>query len=266
MSNLEATPLLYWRLLRLELPSGAAVRDGGEAGLAAGRRVAAVRNLFFSLLDREDATDLFEIGAHEATASRVFVQGKAGRRAHAYEASPSIFERTRQEVQEPGVHLHNRAVAAEAGMVRFLVPKEERLSQLGSMKRRTSFHMEADAIEIEAITLDGAAELADVSSSAHCGLWIDVEGAEMEVLTSGLSLLPKTEVIYIELSDDCPYEDNAHPLRVFAFLMDRGFVPICRDSQFPRTYNVLFCRNTVVDRQFDLISKFYTEQQQTQVL
>jgi FkbM family methyltransferase len=238
------------------------MRDPGEGGVAAAHRVNAVRQLYFGLIDQLDVVTLLEIGAHEAETSVAFVAGDPERRrAHAYEASPRVFERTADLIADSGVVLHNKAVGAEAGTARFHMPRDERLAIWSSMKARADMGP-ADEVEVEVVTLDqAAAEAGCLGRGRRTALWIDVEGAEADVVAGGSATLSEaTAVAYIELNDEPRHEGGVMSVTVIERLLEHGLLPIARDAQFPGVYNVLFLHADLLEAATPLLSTFLLSQ------
>lgn len=240
-----ATAALYARQLWSELPSKATTHAGDENRKQAAMRVRRVRSIFFALAAGAD--DLIEIGAHHAEASVRFVQDHTGRRAFAYEANPAVCAEAAKMHEGKPIHFFNVALGEQDGSASFFVPVAEHLKIWASLKQRNIKPVEQVEITVPMQTLETAMAQAGAGRSA---IWIDVEGAQLEIFRAGKDFLETSvDAIYVELYDKKMFENSATSIEVLAFLIDRGFVPVARDNQFPNAYNLVAVhRRVYLDR------------------
>lgn len=255
--------ILYARQLIAELPTTANMRDPEPGGRASAHRVNSVRALFTDLLRRAEARTFLEIGCHEAEASVRFVTEKPCRVAHAVEANPYVFERTRAALTSDRIVLHNAAVSDRRGRMTFNVPVDPTLAHFGSLKQREG-NARTQPVEVDAITLDDVAQAAAVAlpGPRDVGLWIDVEGAALEVLLGGQTALARVAAAYLEVQDSNVFEQGGDALAVIAHLVAQGFVPVARDNQFPGAFNLLFAHHTLYRAAHDLVANFHVRARQ----
>ncbi len=239
-----ATAILWWRQLCSELGLSGVGTTQGKLGEVAKQRHSALINLFFSLLHELEIELFMEIGAHEAGASKHFVwQNKQGR-AIAYEPAPAVFARTVESGIPERMEIHECAVGARNGEIKFFQPTDARNQPMGSTRRRLGHvggtPMEVTEVTASIITLKEAARRANPMDGRRTALWIDVEGQALEVLSSGQSFLrDEVAAVYIEVQDFNSYEGSATSLEVLQLLLSLGFIPVARDNQHSDAFNLL---------------------------
>jgi FkbM family methyltransferase len=258
----DQAAILWWRQLRLELGSSAHRRTPGPAGLAAMERVKALRELFFRILRLNDVRLLIEIGAHKAEASRRFVRMKEGARAVAYEASPDVYKRVVDAGIPPGVELINAAVGPENTTAPFFVPEDEKMQHWSSLRKRLIHPVPVREVQVSMVTLDQAGRTAaGEGPAADTALWIDVEGAALDVLNSGRDFLKeRVLVVFLEMSDAETYENSNTSLDILQLLLQCGFVPVARDNQYRDAYNLLAVRSSVYQSMLEIMERWLSTQ------
>ena len=77
-------------------------------------------------------------------------------------------------------------------------------------------------------------------------LWIDAQGAEMQVLQGADKVLEIVDFLYIEVADEALYAGGAVAGDVISFLESRGFVVHSeyRSRNWPHPGNILLERRT----------------------
>lgn len=254
-----ALAALYAKQLILELPTVANMRDPGEDGRDAAHLVNALRRLFFDTLDQTQSTVFVEIGCHHAEASRQFVEGRDGRRAFAFEAIPAIFEEALDLCRDLPIQLFNLAVGSRDGETIFHVPREDRLKVWGSTRKRTDVQVPTDQIVVEMARLDTLADRLDMTVSGRAAaLWMDVEGAVLDILRGGASFLRSSvSVLYVEMYERAFFESRLDTLDIYELLIEAGFIPVARDNQFPGAYNLVAVHQNVYRHCYELIASHH---------
>jgi FkbM family methyltransferase len=237
--------VIQWHQLWLGLRSSATIASSGDAAKVTAGRVNALRELFFALTADMAVTNLLEIGAMHAECSRRFVK-TPGHRAIAYEAAARNYNKALADPLPNGLDLINCAIGGKRGEVSFFLPIDERAEQWGSLRKRLERAVPVEEFKVPMITLDEAAvHFVRTQSIRDLALWIDVEGAALEVLASGpKSLQNHVGVIYVELNDRNVYEDGGTSLQVLELMLKSGFIPVARDNQFPGAWNLLLVHET----------------------
>ncbi|MGL6210472.1 MAG: FkbM family methyltransferase [Paracoccaceae bacterium] len=251
-----ATAALFARQLYAELPTNATMRSTGDDRKLAAVRVRRLRELFFALASGAD--DLIEIGAHHAEASARFVTDRPGRRAFAYEANPEVCAEAVAIHADKPIRFFNVALGDHDGTASFFVPVDARLKVWASLKQRQQRAVEQVEITVPMQTLDAAMAAAGAGRSA---IWIDVEGAQLDVFSQGKTFLETSvDAIYVELYDKKMFAGAANSVEVLAFLIERGFVPVARDNQFPGAYNLVAVSARIYADNLEAIMAFMDRQ------
>lgn len=254
--------VLWWRQLLTELDSPALTRSAGLDGKRAARRVAQLRELFFKLVTELRLDCLLEVGANQAETSRRFVHENPGGRAVAFEASPDNFRRATQEPLPDRMEMTNCAVGGRTGTVSIFVPQDQRIAGLTSTRRRIDADLKVTEVRVPMITLEEAGRrLPSLSGHRDVALWVDVEGAALEVLTSGPSLITKrVGALYVEVGDRNVYEGGGTVLEILALLSGMNFIPVARDNQYRGAWNLLAVHETAYFSARDTLAQWLYRQ------
>jgi FkbM family methyltransferase len=231
---------LWWRQLLSELGSAADTGTPGLPGQVAKARHKAVADLFFLLLKASAVDCLIEVGAHYAEASKQFIALKPNARAIAYEAAPEIYERAIARGLPDQVTMYNCAVGAEPGAAKLFLPRDQSYQVWASTRKRTA-GVEVQEIDVPVISLDIAARtMVSTGDNRDLAIWIDVEGASLDVLHGSADLLKRrVAMTYIEVNDFSTYEGSATSLDIISLLLQHGFIPVARDNEYHDAWNLL---------------------------
>jgi FkbM family methyltransferase len=206
--------------------------------------VAAVKNIFKKMLGRPLETDwrdavpgpllkrlpagreitVVDVGAFDGDFTRALSQKFPVAHAVLVEAVPHRAEKLRAEFQAPRFTVCECAACDRAGMVEFELNTMEETSSLLKIHRDVpaiaTLHLgAARTLRVEARTLDEiTAPLGDIDV-----LKIDVQGAEVRVLSAGHATLARTRYIWIEVSFQELYEGSATFFEVYDALDRAGF-------------------------------------------
>lgn len=124
---------------------------------------------------------------------------------HLYEANPQTFEKLKTKFAEKNnIFLHNYAVDKVIGKTKFYensIIGTGSLLELSMNKFANTVDIETiKEFEVETITLDAHYQDIDIDI-----LWIDVQGAEKQVLDGAENLLKRVNSIFIEVQHDKSY-------------------------------------------------------------
>src|SRR5690606_7276596 len=108
-----------------------------------------------------------------------------------------------------------------------------------SILRRVGNNVEYDKQRVACTTLDDYFQDADKNNIV---LWIDVEGATLQVLNGGRKVLGACSLAFVEVSDQTFWKDELAGSGVIEYMYGLGFIPVARDFQFVGQYNVIFAR------------------------
>jgi FkbM family methyltransferase len=195
-----------------------------------------------------------EIGAREARFSRWLRAVAPHAHCLAFEANPFVHEQYAAGLAEAGVDYRHLAITDVEGTVDLRIPREfynpehdrrfskDRTSGMASLvdHRMAEVH---DEVPVPGMRLDDVVRRdTDLDEGDEVVVWIDVEGASEQVLTSGAEVLRRAALVYIEVESQPVWEGQWLDVDVARFLAGCGLVPLLRDVQRPRQYNVVYVR------------------------
>lgn len=179
-----------------------------------------------------------EIGAHAAEYSRAM--SKKGIKSIAFEASPAVYDKFKSSID--GFEYISLAMSDYNGTVSFNIDTAYNPADAGhnSIKDfNLSWRVNGDPVTVSCSTLDSYFnDLQDEKIS----LWIDVEGANKEVLLGGIDLLSKVQTIYIEVENIQFWKDQWIRQDVIDFLESHGFVLTREFTAYPDQTNCIFVK------------------------
>ena len=200
---------------------------------------------------------IMDIGSNDGEEILEFLELYPGCRIYAIEADPESFKRLQNRFdQDSRVKCFNLAIADINGTINFncssgFAKKEQRRTNTqhdysGSIlkpKLHLKIHPNVKfekKIEVNCMTLDSF--IVSHNLLAPDFLWIDVQGAEYNVLRGGIETLKKTKAIYTEYSLKELYEGQKDLWFISNYLKDAGFklekrfkddALFCRSEPFP---------------------------------
>jgi FkbM family methyltransferase len=203
-----------------------------------------VVELFRRLCRRLQPAVVLEIGAHEATFSRWAAEELPDARVLAFEANPHVHEKYAGTLAGTRVDYRNLAVGPTNGEVVLNLPLEVRGKPRTLTSRMASLAVHTRAtdqvqVTVPAVRLDDHVRLAE---GERVVAWIDVEGANEAVLTSGPSILDRTDALYVEVERETTWEGQWLDQDVAVELRRHGLLPVARDLKRRHQYNVLYVR------------------------
>jgi FkbM family methyltransferase len=138
-----------------------------------------------------------EVGAHEASYSKTMAGLEI--EAFAFEASPYVYNRFKDGLS--GIYYINKAVSDKLGTVQFQMQTRTDYDKSGNntIKLRNE-DTEYEYIDIQSTTLDHYF-IDDIKYGKNIALWIDVEGANEDVLLGAEKLLELVSSIHIEVEE-----------------------------------------------------------------
>lgn len=268
--NMTLTHGILWdRLLRLECGSVPSSKSFGIYAARSQAVSALVEELFFWLIKEEKLEAFFEIGALRAQASRKVSRLKENKLPiFAAEANPVTWDSVNASIDfgSMGIHYLHKAIGFGKDKVEIHVPvlKNGFLGvSMSSLNVQRSTSREYVTYEVPCQTLDDFVNENLSSHSGKFGLWIDVEGAGLEVLRSGICTLKNTSIAYIEVEDGTIWENPNYAFEVLALLDKFCLVPVLRDHQHESVWNLLAVSEEVYKRHFTQIVKTLKSVRQT---
>lgn len=185
-----------------------------------------------------DSPTILEIGCNEGDTTRWFLETFAHPAVHCFEPDPRAAARFRRSLGgQPGIALIEAAIGAQEGTATFHMsggtpqtgaPHEWDAS--GSIRRpkehlvRHPWCTFETTLEVPVRTLDGWRREARVGDVDF--IWMDVQGAELDVIAGGTETLARTRFLYTEYSNVELYEGQPSLRRLLRAL--QGFEVLAR--------------------------------------
>lgn len=195
---------------------------------------------------------VLELGAFQAEFSVAARAQLPRAEIHAFEANPYNIARYGKRLRRGGVDYHHLAVGDAVGMATFNVVRREAGQEADPVRGNNSLRTkpvdaEYEAVEVPMVTIDhflGERGLA----GRPVVMWIDLEGCAFEALTGAAAALAHTRLIFIEVEDTPLWTGQKLSGEVMRHLVGAGFMPLARDFQSKRQYNLIFGRPEILDR------------------
>lgn len=177
-----------------------------------------------------------EVGAHAAEFS-IEMANRFGIKAKAFEANLDVFNKYSESVNSALVDYVNYAISNNDGIVSFNIHHNPMAGD-NSIKKRSNIAI-SRSYEIQAYKLDTYFKEYDFKNAC---LWIDVEGANKEVLTGAIETLKRCSSIFIETEDIGFWQDQWLTKDVQEFLESQGFEKVAHENVYSMQKNIIFIR------------------------
>ena len=194
-----------------------------------------------------------EVGAFEASFSRMMKSRYPEALVYAIEANPRVHQHFREEVEASGVNYIHMAADSKEGEVTFFIPeviagnKMPYTGRMGSLHEVNLRASESSTVTVNALPIDDL--IASVKSDSIC-MWLDVEGALKRVLDGASITLSRTSILYCELESSPVWKDQSLSPEIVNILANAGLFPIARDCQKWFQHNIIFIRSDLLDNEF----------------
>jgi FkbM family methyltransferase len=206
-----------------------------------------VRNLRwrFIRLQKSIRPDTFiEAGAFDARISLAVRRRLPKARIVAFEANPfnfKAFSATGIHARKNVEYIHS-AVSSASGTAVFKVLSDAKdgKSLMCSLLPLVDESRTYIDVTVPCTTVD---EFFSAGLPARPSLWIDVEGANREVLTGAVAVLERAVCVLIEVEDRPMWAGQWLASDTIQFLQQFGLRPVARDRQTPHQYNILFLKD-----------------------
>ena len=216
--------------------------------------------LFFLIQKETKPKISIEVGANSAEFSQKIIQDYPNINSWAFEANPYVHKHYENSLQNLGVKYLNTAITNKIGETRFLIQEAylnngewdgKRINRIignNSLLIRDQDDVLYSAPKIDCHTLDGFfIDSGILSSNDTVCMWIDVEGATEQVLSSSNKTLKQADSIFIEVEDFKFWQDQWLAEDVIKFLVSQDFFPIARDYEYEKQNNYIFIRSKLMD-------------------
>jgi FkbM family methyltransferase len=206
------------------------------------RSVAELERLFFRLCAMAQSELFIEAGAKTAAASIRARRSLPTARIAAFEANPYTYDRyhARVGIAASNVEFHHLALANSNRQLAFHVQLhngQPSADGQGSVLKRLKPKEGQTKVLVDAVRLDTFFDPGDFKTIS---MWIDVEGANREVMEGAQKLLPLTDVMFVEVENKRFWEKQWLSTDVVEFLADFAIRPVARDFQSRTQFNYIF--------------------------
>ena len=217
-------------------------------------------DLFFLIQEEVKPKISIEVGANSAEFSKKIKQDQTDIKSWAFEANPYVHKHYADSLQNAGVEYINAAITNKIGKTRFLIQEAylnngewdgKRINRIignNSLLIRDQDDVLYSAPKIDCHTLDGFfIDSGILNSNDTVCIWIDVEGATEQVLSSSNKTLKQADSIFIEVEDFKFWQDQWLAEDVIKFLVSQDFIPIARDYEYEKQNNYIFIKSKLMD-------------------
>jgi FkbM family methyltransferase len=191
---------------------------------------------FFKMQKDINPDHCIEVGAHAAEFS-VNISKQFGIKATAFEAGSLVYEKYKNQANSNLVSYLNYAISDVDGTVTFKVTNNQMYGNSGIVQRVGFEHTEIE--EVKSYRLDTYFKDAEFNNAC---LWIDVEGANKQVLSGSIKTLNKVSSIFIETEDQTYWENQWLTADVVNFLNSQGFILKASEKIYDAQQNLIFIK------------------------
>lgn len=190
-----------------------------------------------------------EIGAHEGSFSVNIKKQKPTTECHAYEANPFVFKKYQTKLNDLGIKYHNLAISNINNEIILNIPISRNNSSLRQINPISSiFKREEDSFKYKEITVTSKTiEKLYLKDNRQKSLWIDVEGAQMEVLSPIKNVWSTISTVYIEIEKSKVWMNEYEKHEIHSLLANKGFIEIMRDNIADLQYNAVYVHKSLVE-------------------
>ena len=190
-----------------------------------------------------------EVGAHEATFSKISKELNPSCECFAFEANPYVYKKYSGELNALGIDYQNLAINDSNNDIELSIPIKlkhrvlELDNRISSIHKRDQPNVEYEVIQVKSNRLDHLF----ANKPQPKALWIDVEGAQYEVISSFGSMWPSVAFIYIEIEHRNVWSNKFDIKNINKLFESHGFVEIMRDNLARGQYNAVFTSVSTAD-------------------
>jgi FkbM family methyltransferase len=186
-----------------------------------------------------------EAGAHVGIDTAAMARRWKSSRIHAFEPIPALYQKLVAHTRRySNVTTYPVALAARSGEVMMNISsgRSDASSSILQPLEHLTIHPDVTfekSIAVRTITLDEWASEHAVDPDL---LWLDAQGAELQILESGVSTLNSVSAIYTEVSIVQNYSGGTLYRDLASWLRVHGFKPVIERIAWADGGNVLFVR------------------------
>lgn len=207
-----------------------------------------------------------EVGAHEGSFSRNIKSQNPKADCHAFEANPYVYNKYENMLSSLGIKYTNLAISNTNNEVVLHIPVKRNDSSIRKINPISSLYKrnDEDFKYKEVVVKSSSIESLYLNDNRRKSFWIDVEGAQFEVLSAIKAVWPSVSTVYIEIEKAKVWNTEFKQKDVNGILEERGFVEIMRDNIADQQYNAVYVRKELIsspvtmkatEKYYDLIKK-----------
>lgn len=189
---------------------------------------------------------ILEAGAYNGADTLDFCRVWPEATVYAFEPVPTVFQRLKENTaQHQQVKLFQEALGPRTGTIQMHISSGASAgsSSILTPKLHLKYHPDVEFKEdilVNVITLQDWGEREQVKKIDF--LWLDLQGAELQVLQAAGELLNTVSVIHTEVSFGEIYENGADYSELKTWLEQAGFELIIESFPWPDMGNTVFVR------------------------
>jgi FkbM family methyltransferase len=194
---------------------------------------------------------VLEIGAFSAEFSRRIRSKLPDAEFHAFEANPYNHAKFHARAEDAGVQYHHLAVGETVGACTFKVARKLDGQDVPPTKGNNSLRtkpldIEYEQTSVQMVTVDHFVRDRGLAGKG-AAMWIDLEGCAYEALQGAQRTLEHTGAIFIEVEDEALWSEQKLSGDVRGLLARAGFLPVARDFETKRQYNMIYLKGGLLD-------------------
>jgi FkbM family methyltransferase len=178
-----------------------------------------------------------ELGAHAAEFS-LSMSKELKIPATAFEAGPEIYKMYKKQIDNVLIDYVNYAASDIDGEIDFMI-HDDALHGNNSILKRNGYEEMKKTHKVKSYKID--TYFKNVEFQNAC-LWIDVEGANKNVLLGGVETLKRVSSIFIETEDISYWDNQWLTSDVIEFLNTQGFVLKSSEKVYAAQQNLIFIK------------------------
>ena len=211
----------------------------------------------------------FDIGSHNGSVSIAVKKAVPTVKCYAFEANINNYEtfQNREEFNQLSIDYRYLAIANYNGVADFHIPTEIDGNKLhknignASLMTRETKDCQYQTTKVNCSKLDDFCinNNIELDENQNLALWIDVEGAALQVIEGAKSCLAKTSLILVEVEEYQYWNSSALADRIMNELILNNFIPVTRDFERLMQYNLLFINSKYLNQCKGLIYNFFSK-------
>ena len=218
-------------------------------------------SFYFELQKILKSDVFFEIGAFEAAFSRTMKSMFPLAEVWAFEANPFNYEHYKEI--NSNINYLNLAVSDTDKKINFYLQDKnlndgsviEKVRGNNSILNRKDDSISYEKIEVDSITLDSFIEKNSIQGK-NFSIWVDVEGANKNILFGFEKYIKDCHSIYIEVEEISYWEEQWLSQDVYNYLSSKDFIPLTRDFEDNNQYNVIFINKKILNKNTNKIKQW----------